>query len=219
MPTIPIVPANDSPAPLAVVASNITEAKLIAAYAEWDGTGASGDFLPCLAIYTQAGVRLGRVFPSSPVTAGDEAVVTYAPFPGGISNGLGIHWGRNIDRTNLGLTTFTDNGYSLFDGSTGVPGGGYNFRTWTGGFALVDDGTQDSFLLGGFATGATIRTNSGQILLADQGGFGIHLDSNDAIKIDPATLAFFGVTPVAQQPAPVTLADVIALLQAYGLAA
>ena len=95
MPTIPIVPESTAAVPFAVTPSNITEAKMIAAYAEWDGTGASGNFLPCLAIYSNAGVRLGRVFPSSPVTAGDSAVVTYAPFPGGIgsqSSGGGIQF-------------------------------------------------------------------------------------------------------------------------------
>lgn len=97
MPTIPIVPETIAGVPFAITPSNVTEAKLIAAYAEWDGTGASGNFLPCLAIYSDAGVRLGRVFPSSPVAAGDSAVVTYAPFPGGIGQkstpgGSGIFW-------------------------------------------------------------------------------------------------------------------------------
>lgn len=86
MPTIPIVPQTTAPVPFAVVELQTLEAELLCAYAEWDGTGASGAFLPCLAIYSDAGIRLGRVFPGSTVAAGDAAVVTYAPFPGGIAS-------------------------------------------------------------------------------------------------------------------------------------
>ena len=38
----PIVPASTASVPFAVVPSTVTEPTLIAAYAEWDGTGASG---------------------------------------------------------------------------------------------------------------------------------------------------------------------------------
>jgi len=84
MPTVPIVPSTPQTVPAAVIASNVTEAVLIAAYAEWNGAAASGDFLPCLEIYSDAGIRMCRVFPSTTVKAGDSAVVSYAPFPGGI---------------------------------------------------------------------------------------------------------------------------------------
>src|SRR5579864_5672189 len=84
MPTVPIVPSTPQTVPAAVIASNVTEAVLIAAYAEWNGASASGDFLPCLEIYSDAGIRMTRVFPSTTVKAGDSAVVSYAPFPGGI---------------------------------------------------------------------------------------------------------------------------------------
>lgn len=86
MPTIPIVPQTTAPVPFAVVELQTLEAELLCAYAEWDGSGASGDFLPCLAIYSDARIRLGRVFPGATVAAGDSAVVTYAPFPGGIAS-------------------------------------------------------------------------------------------------------------------------------------
>lgn len=39
------------------------------------------------------------------------------------------------------------------------------------------------------------------------------------MKFSSSELAFFGVTPVTQRATPVTLGNVIALLQAYGLAA
>lgn len=118
MPTVPIVPQTTAPAPFAVVELETLEAELLVAYAEWDGTGASGDFLACLAIYSDAGVRLGRVFPNATVTAGESAVVTYAPFPGGIAPPEPVQ----------GLPLWTDitDGLSLSNGTLGGGGGGRN---------------------------------------------------------------------------------------------
>lgn len=46
-----------------------------------------------------------------------------------------------------------------------------------------------------------------------------NLDVGRNLSLNAAFLSFFGVAPAAQQATPVTLADVIALLQAYGLSA
>lgn len=46
----------------------------------FDGTGAAGDFLPAVAIYTQDGQLLSRTFTSEAVAAGGSAEVTFAPF-------------------------------------------------------------------------------------------------------------------------------------------
>jgi hypothetical protein len=54
------------------------------AFATFDGTGASGDFLACMSFLAQDGKRFMRVFPTTPVSGGDVADVTFAPFPGGI---------------------------------------------------------------------------------------------------------------------------------------
>lgn len=54
------------------------------AFAHWDGSGASGDFLACLTFKAQDGKIFSRTFPSTPIAAGGEADVSYAPFPGGI---------------------------------------------------------------------------------------------------------------------------------------
>lgn len=48
--------------------------------ARWDGSGAGGAFLPCLAIYSQDGKLLSRTRPEQEFAAGDSGVVTYAPF-------------------------------------------------------------------------------------------------------------------------------------------
>lgn len=54
------------------------------AFATFDGSGASGDFLACMSFLAQDGKRFMRVFPTTPVAGGDVADVTFAPFPGGI---------------------------------------------------------------------------------------------------------------------------------------
>lgn len=54
------------------------------AFAHWDGSGASGDFLACLTFRAQDGKIFSRTFPTTPIAAGGEADVSYAPFPGGI---------------------------------------------------------------------------------------------------------------------------------------
>jgi hypothetical protein len=48
--------------------------------AEFDGSGAGGSFLPALGLYAQSGELLARTFPSSAVTAGASAEVTFSPF-------------------------------------------------------------------------------------------------------------------------------------------
>ena len=48
--------------------------------ASWDGSGASGAFLPCLGLYSQDDKLMGRFHPGTQVEAGDSATVTYAPF-------------------------------------------------------------------------------------------------------------------------------------------
>lgn len=47
--------------------------------ATFDCTGAAGACLPCLSVYSENGVLLGR-FPAAQVAAGDTAEVTWAPF-------------------------------------------------------------------------------------------------------------------------------------------
>lgn len=54
------------------------------AFATFDGSGASGDFLACMSFLAQDGKRFMRVFPTTSVAGGDVADVTFAPFPGGI---------------------------------------------------------------------------------------------------------------------------------------
>lgn len=45
----------------------------------FDGSGASGSFLPACALYSQEGLLIARVFPPVALAAGDSAVVSYSP--------------------------------------------------------------------------------------------------------------------------------------------
>lgn len=48
--------------------------------ATFDGSGAAGDYLPCLSLYAQSGELLTRTFPAEVVDQGDSAEVSYVPF-------------------------------------------------------------------------------------------------------------------------------------------
>lgn len=61
------VPGADTIEPLAV---SVT----------YDGSGAGGDFLPCLTYYSQSGALISRTFPGSSVAAGSSAEVSFIPF-------------------------------------------------------------------------------------------------------------------------------------------
>jgi hypothetical protein len=50
--------------------------------ATFDGAGAAGPFLACVAAYSQDGKLVGRWFPSTQFAAGDSGEVSYGPFLG-----------------------------------------------------------------------------------------------------------------------------------------
>ena len=56
------------------------DVRVFSVCAEWDGSGASGAFHPCLSLYSQDGVLVSRTRPEQTFAAGDSGVVTYAPF-------------------------------------------------------------------------------------------------------------------------------------------
>jgi hypothetical protein len=99
---------HDAPFTFAVPAS--LEVMPYTAHATFDGTGASGDFRPCLTFYGVDGVVLGRYFPANVVTAGDVQEVTYTP-PFGTAA---------VSPSSGGVTTITsDDGTILVTNPTG----------------------------------------------------------------------------------------------------
>jgi hypothetical protein len=84
----------------------------IAAY--WDGTGAAAAFKPCVTIYTQDGLRVARLFPGDDFQAGDDGIVTYAPFlreqPAAAAGGASLPWARLRKRASGNQTFATGTG-------------------------------------------------------------------------------------------------------------
>jgi hypothetical protein len=90
---------NAEPAPFTYTLSDIQEFRPESVFAHWDGSGASGDFLACLTFVSDSGNTFSRTFPTTPIKAGGEADVSYAPFPGGIAappNSAGLPFWTDI---------------------------------------------------------------------------------------------------------------------------
>lgn len=68
-------------APVEYTIPDSLELEPLSIFAHYDGS-AAGNFRPSVSVYSGAGLLLARVFPFEPVTAGDEADVTFAPFLG-----------------------------------------------------------------------------------------------------------------------------------------
>lgn len=96
MPLAPDIIARPGPLaiPFTYELGSTEQLRAVSAFAHWDGTNASGAFLPCLTFYDQNGNRFMRVFPSQTIPVGGTADVTYAPFPGGIGPYSGVSVGQ-----------------------------------------------------------------------------------------------------------------------------
>ena len=150
------------PGPLAVPFTytlGVTEQlRAVSAFAHWDGTSASGTFLPCLSFYAPDGSLFMRVFPATSITAGGTADVTYAPFPSAVANTSGGGGGGGGVRVvRLAVDTPDPNGNAFANIKIGT--GWANLRrvlpafingqlgTWEGSLQVPDD----------YASGGTIR--------------------------------------------------------------
>lgn len=73
---------NDRPGglPASFVLPPGFDMQLVSVSAEYDGSGASGSFLPCLSILSQDNKLIGRYFPSQTLAIGDSGEVTFGPF-------------------------------------------------------------------------------------------------------------------------------------------
>jgi hypothetical protein len=113
------------------------------------------------------------------------------------------------------------NGIELLDTSAGgikleskAPGsGGITLNDSSGGGVLVETTIPfDSIYIASADELGLVSAGGNGVSINDTGGGGVNVQTNAG-----GNLGFFAVGPVAQQATPVTLADVIALLQAYGL--
>lgn len=80
MPDTREIQVPDGPVPDEYQLGNLEAIRPQTVEATFDGTGAGGAFLPCVAIYSKAGNLLSRTFPATPMQVGDVSAVTFAPF-------------------------------------------------------------------------------------------------------------------------------------------
>lgn len=73
------VQAAAQAAPQTYTVPGSTEIEPLSAFARFDGTSASGPWLPCLSFFSSGGLLLARVFPDGQLSVGDTADVTYSP--------------------------------------------------------------------------------------------------------------------------------------------
>lgn len=152
---VPIQLPNDQPAPSTYELTQSQTLSPKSAVATFDGSGAAGNFLCALSFYAQNGALVTRVFPSTPVVAGDVAAVSYAPFPGGLISGGGGGGGITEITSVAGTIIVTDPTGPIVDldapgsfvgdvetlGASATPGaGGQADFSWshTSGTAIVD---------------------------------------------------------------------------------
>lgn len=88
MPPGPISVSNAAePAPLSYTFTTPSEVTLEAISARWDGDNADDPFICAIGIYAPGGDLLARTFASQVLEVGDSAIVTFAPFLGGVGSG------------------------------------------------------------------------------------------------------------------------------------
>jgi hypothetical protein len=84
-----IEPPSGGNAPVAYQLAPGLTLETLAVAADFDGSGAGGDFEPAVAFYAQDGRRLGRFAAGTAITAGSSAEVTFFPFAPPASSGGG----------------------------------------------------------------------------------------------------------------------------------
>lgn len=101
----------------------------------WDGTGASGSFLPCVSVYSQDGKLLGRFKGDITVSAGDSFTeATFAPFLKGVAQASAP---ASSSTPSVATFYFSDN---LGDPPQSIPAGSDAKIVWQHA-ALPSDGT------------------------------------------------------------------------------
>lgn len=208
--------------------------------AQVDGSGAAGAFEPTVIIESDAGEIVAEC-PAPQMAAGESRRVSWFPegdvatssggiqydvvnsgdwltvevTSGGGPSGQGIYF-KSVN-TNGMVFEVGDNGAGSPDVKYSISDSGFEFECFTPNNDAIDwQIGPDSINL--------LSTMVNPLLIENDGTGGVQLHSaGGQVRINNSNvgtkLSFFGVAAVAQQATPVTLADVIALLRAYGLAA
>lgn len=213
---------------------------LKAARAVFDGTAAAGAFLPAMVIESDGGLPVGTYVAGTAVAAGASADASFAPFLKGATSSAPSS-GIQFDTDNVGdwfqLETTTDNPSNIPIGielHAGGLAGGMLLHTDTqplqvtgggdlvhGGLELLCNGNHLTIIMDSpSASPLVIDTMQRQEIII---GASNSQSGNVNICGDPVfvanSLGFFQSGGVGQQPHPTTLADVINVLQAFGLTA
>jgi hypothetical protein len=115
--TKPFFTDNPGSIPYEYIVPATVELRVQSIVARFDGTAASGEFYPCLAIYTQDNHLLARIRTDQKFSVGDTGVVTWGPFlrqaaaatPAPPSSGAieWVYYESTTDWGGGGLTTLT----------------------------------------------------------------------------------------------------------------
>jgi hypothetical protein len=213
--TLQILGLGTSAVPLDYNVSGPQTLDLIAVQGTFDGSSAAVDFVAVVEIVSPAGVVMATST-SPTITAGSSASVTFAPFlrsatsaaAGGIQFDTQPQAGQYLYVEADGPGTTTD-GYAIQLSDQTGNGIGLTSPIFTGfeqagAPTFSQDGGGFRLVLNSNGQRVSIRTSTDDII-------------NAAETVGVAQLGFFTAVPVPQQATPATLADVIALLQAYGL--
>lgn len=228
------------PAPYTYEVPASLEVQPYTSTATFDGTGAGGNFVPVLSLYSQTGALLASVFPVGVVMApGDIAEVTWLPPFGSAPSAAPASGGIQYD-------TYPQTGDWLYSDTTDPTGSPNGFGTdiedsGSGGINIQATGTGNVVIEADSDSAQRLDLFAGQLLASALSNIAIQATSDGdeititvpsggiTIKDSAGTvctvvilthatdkLGFYGNNGVVQPPAPTTLAEVIAALSSAG---
>lgn len=165
-----------------------------------DGSGASGDFLPCLTFRTITGAIIARC-PAPGVVAGDSAEVSWFPHVANDDGDIRYDFPNTGSWLDVTATGEAPNGVSV-DFDVQGDGGFTVFNEGVGGIAFIDQNTAGITI---HSTGGEVSIESGSptdvLLIKDGGGAGVVIEGDPSdITIDPGSTGhnlFLGSLPTS----------------------
>jgi len=218
---VQILTQNDQVSPLDYTIPAAQEIVPRAIFAECDGSGAGGAFLPTLQIISPSGHVVASC-PAEQVAAGASADVSWFPRVAAQAKASG---------SGIQFDTEPQSGDWLDVETTGTDAGGFGMHfTDSGGgikieavdLMILEAGNWNVVANGNLSMQQT-QVGSDITIYQSNGGGEIQIFGNGALRTDiligigPDGLGFYGIPPVQRQAHPVTLADVIAVLTNLGL--